>query len=348
MKRVWRPSSAFDFISADYSGVELVTLSQVCLWIVGYSRMAQIINETGDPGGLHAAFGAQLVGANVDEFKKRVKAGDKEAKDGRQASKAFNFGKPGGMGSAKLVLAKRKKNEGRTYSPSGPQVDAKGKRFYWGIRFCILTGGAQACGVEKVTEWNRRPCSPVCKACCVQADILGRKWLDTFPEMKEYFKYVETIEERGGEIKLWGLPYQPRDAWIPGSLRGGVGYTDGANGHFQGLAAILMKRALWYVARECYVDKTSPLYGTTRVPFVVHDEQFAETLSSVAHLTAPRIGLLMEKTGPEVCPNVKIVCEPALMGRWLKNAEAAFESDSLIRWERSAKGLEYLEEKGWA
>lgn len=320
----------FYYASCDYSGIELCTLAQSCLWTVGYSRMAEIINETGDPGGLHAAFGAQMLGCDPKEFKARVKAGDKAAKDFRQAAKAANFGFPGGMGAAKLVLAKRKKNEGSTTAPNGKK--------YGGIRFCILLGGAEQCGYERVTEWKGRPTPPVCKACCVQAEILRSRWLETFPEMPRYFEYINRLVEQVGEVRL---PF-------PGCVRGGVGFTDGANGHFQELAALLGKTALWHVTRECYLDRGSSLYHTTRIPFFVHDELFLETRIDVAHLTAPRVGLIMERAGLEIVPDVKVKCEPAISRRWLKAMEAAYDKDGrLIPWEDSSAGQKYLKEKGW-
>ncbi len=316
--------------SCDYSGIELCTLAQVCLWTVNYSRMAEIINETGDPGGLHAAFGAQMLGCDPAEFKKRVKAGDKAAKDFRQAAKAANFGFPGGMGAAKLALAKRKKNEGKTVAPDGT--------VYTGIRFCILLGGAERCGVEKVTEWKGRPTPPVCKACCYQAEILRNRWLETFPEMPRYFDYVNRVVNGVQQVLL---PF-------PGSVRGGVGFTDCANGHFQELAAILGKTALWDVVVECYDDPSSVLYDTTRAPFFVHDEIFAETLFDAAHLTAPRIGTIMERAGVDVVPDVKVKVEPAISRRWLKAMEPAFSAGGLlIPWEDSESGRKYLAEKGW-
>lgn len=333
--------------SVDYAGVELTTLSQVTRWICGYSKMADIINETGDPGGLHAAFGAVIAGVDVDLFKARVKSGDKEAKGLRQAAKAFMFGKPGGMGSAKLVLAKRKKNEGRTYAPGGNNVDAKGQRFYWGIRFCVLTGGAERCGVAKVTSWRDRPCAPVCRACCEQADILGQRWLNTFPEMKAYFDYVSRVADSTGTISLAGLPHQKPEHYLPASVRGGVGFTDGANGHFQELAALLMKAALWEVNRKCYIDRTNVLYHTTRVPLCVHDEMFVETVEVMAHETVPEIVRTMEVAGQRLVPDVKLKAEPALSKRWLKAMEPYYVEGKLAPWEQSPAGITYLAERGW-
>jgi DNA polymerase-1 len=328
----------FYYFSDDYSGIELCTLAQVCLWKVGFSRMADIVNASGDPGALHAAFGAQMAGLDVAEFTRRVKAGDREAKDFRQAAKAANFGYPGGMGAAKLVLAKRKKSEGATYSPTGPKTDHKGARYYDGIRFCILLGGAERCGVERVTEWRERPTAPVCRACCEQAEILRNRWMETFPEIRKYFNVVSRDADDHGEVRL---PF-------PGCVRGGVGFTDGANGNFQELAALLMREAMWRWTRECYVDQSSVLYGTTRVPVVIHDEAFGETRIDTAHLAAARVGTIMVEAGRHIVPNVTIKVEPALSRRWLKAAEPAYDaSGKLIPWEDSPQGAKYLEEKGW-
>jgi DNA polymerase-1 len=327
------------FGSVDYSGIELCTLAQVCLWTVGYSKMADIINETGDPGGLHAAFGANMLGKPVDEFKKLVKSGDRLAKDYRQAAKAANFGFPGGMGAAKLVLAKRKKNEGTTVAPDGTR--------YAGIRFCVLTGGAEHCGVEKVTEWKGRACPPVCRACCVQAEMLRNRWLDTFPEMRAYFEFVSRVADTSGEVRLAGLPYQKPEHYLKGSLRGGVEFTDGANGHFQELAALLMKDALWRVTRACYVERGSVLYRTTRVPLCVHDEMFVETLAAAAHLTVPEVVRMMEASGRRIVPGVLTKAEPAISRRWLKAMEPYYVDGKLAPWEDGPAGREYLAKKGW-
>lgn len=327
----------FYYGSCDYSGVELCTLAQCCLWFVGFSRMAQIINESGDPGALHASFGAQLAGVDVDEFKRRLKAGDKESKDYRQGSKKANFGFGGRMGAATFVRQSRKKNEGRTYSPEGPQRDEQGKRFYWGVRFCILLGGAVRCGAEKVTEWRGRACLPVCKACCVQAEILRERWLSFFPEMPKYFEWVKRVTESHCEVRL------P----IPGSVCGGVTGNDAANGPFQELAALLAKTALWRVTDECYRDRSSVLYGTTRIPFFVHDELFSETLEEVAHLTVPRIGTIMEESRAGIVPDVIVKVEPALSRYWLKAMEPYYENGKIRPWEDGPAGKKYLAEKGW-
>ena len=105
--------------SSDFPAGELCGFAQVALWTVGYSRMAEIINTTRDPGNIHTVFGAKMIGVDPDELKRRIKAGDKTAKGFRQAAKPWDFGALGGMGPAKLVLTNRKEGAGMTETPTG-------------------------------------------------------------------------------------------------------------------------------------------------------------------------------------------------------------------------------------
>lgn len=314
----YTPREGFYYASSDYSSGELCTLAQVCLWSVGFSRMAEVINATKDPGALHAAFGARMAGMDVAAFKAALKAGDKRCKDYRQAAKAANFGFPGGMGAAKLVLAKRKKAEGSTTGPDG--------RKYAGIRFCILLGGAQACGVEMVTEWKKRPSPPVCRACCVQAEELKAAYLGQWEEMGPYFEFISTNTEASGRLTQY----------VSERVRGGVGFCDGANTLFQGLLADGAKRALWYVTREMHARPDSVLYGSRACAFF-HDEVFSEVPIDVAGPAAIRQSELMVQGLKEYVPDVHVACEPTIMRRWYKAAEPRWvdgpSGRELVLWE---------------
>ncbi len=319
------------YCSVDYSALELCSLSQVCLWVVGYSKMADTINSTKDPGSLHTAFAAQMIGVSVDEMKARVKAGDKEAKGYRQASKAANFGFPGGMGAAKLVLSKRTKNDGMTEGPDG--------RKYVGIRFCILIGGQRECGVEKITSYRKRDIPPTCIKCIeVVEQQLKPAWFQAWPEMAEYFKWIKNATEaQDGELPCLG-------PWIKQGgethrVRGGLGFCDGANTLFQGLAADGAKNALRQVTRECYLDEESPLYGTRPIMFV-HDEIFSEMPIEKAHLAGPRKSELMVSAMREYIPDVFIHAAPALSEFWYKDCEPVFTPEGkLTVWKPKEKKL---------
>lgn len=93
-----RPGNVFAF--ADYSTLELCTLSEVCVEWFGRSDMADALNAGQD---LHLALAADILGISYDEAKKRSKAGDAEIKHYRQLSKVANFGLPGGLGAKTFV-----------------------------------------------------------------------------------------------------------------------------------------------------------------------------------------------------------------------------------------------------
>jgi len=88
------------FLACDYDSFELGTLAQVCLWVVGHSRLAEVIRAGLDP---HLAFAANMLGI---EYKKALTIYENlkhrrhgEVSRARQLSKIANFGYPGGMGA---------------------------------------------------------------------------------------------------------------------------------------------------------------------------------------------------------------------------------------------------------
>jgi hypothetical protein len=111
---------------------------------------------------------------------------------------------------------------------------------------------------------------------------------------------------------------------------------------------VLAKTAYWNATRECYRDRSSVLYGNARIPFFQHDELFAEVREESAHLTAPRIGHIMEEAREGIVPGVIVKVEPAISRAWLKSMEAAYDAAGrLIPWEDSPAGRAWLTEKGW-
>lgn len=88
--------------SVDFESIELRTLAQAILRLVGRSTLAERYKK--DPGyDPHTAFAGRMLGIDYAEAMRRKKAGDKEIKKYRQLAKAPNFGYPGGMGPDKLV-----------------------------------------------------------------------------------------------------------------------------------------------------------------------------------------------------------------------------------------------------
>lgn len=92
----------FWLLDADYSTLELRTLGQSCLWIVGYSKLAEALNAGLDP---HLDFGRQLHPdrPSYAEAQALLASGCKIMKHFRQLAKIANFGLPGGLGVNGLV-----------------------------------------------------------------------------------------------------------------------------------------------------------------------------------------------------------------------------------------------------
>lgn len=309
--------------SCDYGGLELATHAQSCLWLVGWSKLADALN-----GGIkvHDALGASMVGKEYESFVADVKAGDKYCKNARQAAKAGNFGFPGGMAALKLTLNQRQQ---------GPDTFCADGFRYKGLRFCVLIGGADRCGKQKVTEYKNKPIPPTCLACIECAEELRTRWFQRWPENKPYFSIVSDAVEKG---QSGLLPGQIRQH-ISKRIRGGVEFCAAANGFFQGLAADGAKRALTRVAREqyCRIDgKLSPLYGSRTILFA-HDEIIAEMPEASAHEAAARLSEIMVASMREFTPDVTVEAPPCLMRAWHKAAEPVFSSGGrLIPWEPHA------------
>ncbi len=320
-----RPGSVF--CSIDYSAIELCTLAQACVTLLGKSRMAEVINETGDPGSLHTSLAASMLGISFEELRARVKAKDSVAIGYRQAAKPAGFGFPGGMGASTLVLANRKGVAGVTPCENATgfvKIMEDGKERlvhgYQGVRFCVHLG-ADRCGAAKVTEWKGKVIPPTCKACIESAEDLRAQWFKQWPEMKEYFAIVSRQVENTGRIEQL-FSGRVRDV----STGPGNGFTSAANGYFQGLAADGAKAALYAVSKECYLDRESPMYGARPI-FFNHDEIFSEIPLAIASNAAKRMTKVMIDTMRTVVPDVTVAAEPCLMWRWSKDAQTLYDVD---------------------
>lgn len=279
------------FIGADYDTAELRALGQVCLWLLGWSDLADALIAGEDP---HLSLAADVEGITYEEALARSKAGDKVIKETRQLMKVPNFGLPGGLGINGLIAY------AHGYDP----------------RFRALVDQ------RKATEMHRA-------------------WFKKWREMEHFFDRVETAVGNHGAGTI-------QQFWSK-RVRGGVSRNPAANSTFQGLVADGAKRAMWLLARECYLGdwtrpprpgieaemhargEPSPLLGT-RVVLFMHDEFIAETPDhpTRAGLAADRLAEVMRVGMQEVIPDVPIKCSPTMSRRWHKGAEAV-RVDGVLR-----------------
>lgn len=95
------PRDGFCYVDADYSSVETFCLAQLCKWVLGRSESLDRINAGLDA---HCLTGAALLGISYEDFYHAYNSGSLFHIEKRQFAKIPNFGKPGGMGAATLVL----------------------------------------------------------------------------------------------------------------------------------------------------------------------------------------------------------------------------------------------------
>jgi len=98
-------------IACDYGQAELVALAQVTYAAFGQSKMRDLLNAKMD---LHVDFAKEIIAVesgrklSYDEAWAMHKARDSTMQDRRTLGKAFNFGKPGGLGAASFQSYSRK------------------------------------------------------------------------------------------------------------------------------------------------------------------------------------------------------------------------------------------------
>jgi len=158
-----------------------------------------------------------------------------------------------------------------------------------------------------------------------RARDLKAAWFVQWPEMREYFRFIESL--KNPETGLFDLVqlYTNRH-------RGGARYTACANSWFQGLGADGAGEAGWLIAQACYVDRNSPLFGS-RVVNHSHDDFVAETLDGPnAHDAATELGRLMVRGFGRYTPDVSQKVKPYLTRVWGKKAKAVYSGGRLVPW----------------
>ncbi len=94
------PRPGFVFARADFGKLELCTLAQYEIDTWGDSALADALNAGLDP---HLMVAADICGVPYEEALRRLKAGDQEIIQMREAAKPANFGFPGGLGADSFV-----------------------------------------------------------------------------------------------------------------------------------------------------------------------------------------------------------------------------------------------------
>lgn len=100
MRECFVPREGWLYCFCDYGTLEMRTLAQVCLWLFGWSSMANALREGKD---LHLDMAAEILGITYAEAEARFEDNEAEIIEYRKHSKPANFGFPGGMGAKKFI-----------------------------------------------------------------------------------------------------------------------------------------------------------------------------------------------------------------------------------------------------
>jgi DNA polymerase-1 len=284
------PHEGCVFVACDYAVAELRSLAQVLLRLFGWSKMADAVKEGKD---LHLVFVGMLLGISYEEVYKRHKAKDPLVKKMRNLAKAMNFGVPGGLGAEKFVKFAK--------ASYGIHIAEYAPDEFWTVpRPDDLSEVDNAVLLEIGMAYFKQVLKPL--------------WLDTYPEMRLYFQHIGSLCA-GEDAATVTHP-------LTGYIRGGVFYCAACNQNFQHLTAMGAKKALYEVARECYVDSGTDLFGCRLFAFI-HDEIIIEAPEWLAEKAAKRLEVVMADAMKVYTPDVPVGTDSGIMRRWRKGAEGS-------------------------
>lgn len=299
VRECYTPREGNVFFDADYSAMELWKFSQICYWLLGYSRLGDDLNAGIDP---HLRTGADWLtiteGRTVtyEEAQKRKK--EPIVKKHRTGAKGVGFGRKGGMGAKRLV------------------------EYCWNnYRLKLTQDEAQTLiDIHDANTPEFADYSELLTTTCLRSDDLPKPRFKMKPpkpgerrKKEQWFDFVH--------------PYS-------GRCRAGLGYSDLHNYPFQGLASDVAKRALVLVmqARWGWFGRDDALYQTLIVAFT-HDSITGECPEAKGPACAKRLAELMYQASREICPDAASPTEPSLMRRLGKGAEPVYNADGdLIPW----------------
>jgi DNA polymerase I-like protein with 3'-5' exonuclease and polymerase domains len=291
VRQCFIPDDGFVLCSADYSALELCSAAWRCQDLFGNSKMVELLSKGVD---LHAYTGSVLAYTLDEDFRRssqslsesdryemfvKVKEYDPHFfKHYRTFAKPTGLGYLGGLGTDTFI----------SYAKTTYGID-----------------------LEEIAEDRGTSAGEL-------ASTIKEAWLGAFPEIRNYFYWVEE------ECKDRDDLYQYRSPL--GMVRRGASYTAATNGAaMQTPAAEGAKSAVYNVVKECYLESDSPLYGCYPLAFI-HDEiiiQIPDNESRTA--AANRLCEVMRESMEEILTGVPITVEPALMMNWDKGAQTVID-----------------------
>ena len=164
-----------------------------------------------------------------------------------------------------------------------------------------------------------------------EATKLKDAWKRKNPEQRDYFAMIsELLNDGGGSYTAM--------QFMSGRLRVVDRFAQAANTYFQGRTADGAKLGIFNLARECYTDRESVLWGT-RPWLLLHDEVLAEVPVVTAQAAVERMCVVLREAMEVLIPDVRVNIDPLLCRRWSKGADPVRTADGvLVPWEPWTRG----------
>lgn len=154
-----------------------------------------------------------------------------------------------------------------------------------------------------------------------QSKKLKQDWVASIPEVAAYFKICSNLTANQKRATIKQL--------YSGRIRGGMVFTDVANGFWSGLAADGVKFASWNVVKACYVLPENIMFGTRPV-VMIHDQLMSECDEEIAAEVGAEQARIMTESMQVFTPAVPSRASPQLMRRWRKDAEPVFDDNGRL------------------
>lgn len=319
------PRAGFVFGGADYDTLELRTLAQTCLDILGESELAAALNAGVDP---HLALAADLLGLPYEAALERYKAGDIEIDEMRQLCKIANFGFPGGMAAETFVAY------AAGYEINGKPVlisleraeelrDAWRRRWREMFRYFDFVGACVGDGLDAKIRQIRsgRVRGDVRFTSCANGFFQGlaadgAKWALWCVAVECYLGICTSCRQHGDPLGKLSL-----DLDGPGGIVHERFESVGIGAPFKPGAGV--------ACPDCGGTGKSALEGSRPVIFM-HDEIVCEMPEAKASAAAERLGALMVRCMRFFVPDVKCGATPVLTRRWFKGAKPVRVDGQLV------------------
>lgn len=317
------PRPGYLFGSSDYNQMELGTLAQKCIDLFGTSQLADLINAGID---VHAYLGAQMARSFDDEFRRMTN---------NDVSPMAIYRKFAALKDSDEEEAKAFFKQYRTFAKPTD------------------LGYPGGLGAETFVQYAKATYGVIITR--EQAEGFKEVWLETFPEMRQYFDYInkqcvdpfngpiikEIVDEDGQVHQKESSLYHYDTRY--GLYRAGCDYCACANGMgLQSPSAEGAISACFSVVRATMdPEMESVLYddqfgARVRVVAFIHDELLYEVRDDpeIVPVAVDTIEQLMVHSMQNVTPDVASRVESALMRRWDKAAEPVFDGQgNLTVWE---------------